>query len=125
MIYALQIQDFKYVKIGFSANEDVLERIAALQTGNPYQLMPVLTTFGTIRQEQALHHALNKGFGRIRIPIPPNEWYPGKNPWFQRFLEMLKYGPDAALLFLDGYDPAVKQPGQKKGGQYEAVFRWP
>lgn len=111
------------MKIGFSGGEDSAARIASLQTGCPFQIKELFNTFGTLRQEKALHSALRVGFGRVRIPIPPNEWYPGRNPFFQSFLEHLKYGPDAGFVFLDKYNPAIKQPGKKSRG--EPNIKWP
>lgn len=113
MIYAVQILDERYVKIGFSSSNDVRERISALQTGSPFEIVPMFTVDGTLMQEQALHSALRCAFGRIRIPMPPNEWYPGKNGFFRQFLRELKFGANNGLAFLDRYNPAVKQPGAK------------
>lgn len=126
MIYALEILDRKFVKVGFSDNEDPSVRISALQTGCPFEIKPILTTYGTLKQEQSLHAALTVAIGRIRIPMPPNEWYPGKIAFMRGFLEYLKYGPDAGLAFAENYNPAVKQPG-KKGARtsYEPVIKWP
>ena len=124
MIYAVHILDSKFVKIGFSSNEDPQERIASLQTGNPYEIKVLFTTFGTLVQEQQIHKALFHAFTRIRIPIPPNEWYPGKSPVFQEFLTYLKYGPNAALAFLDQYNQSVKQPGKGESSLLPNV-RWP
>lgn len=126
MIYAVAIMDGKYVKIGFSKDENAEKRIAQLQTGNPFEIKLLFTTFGTLMQEQALHSALATGFGRIRISMPPNEWYPGKNPFFQKFLDYLRFGPDAGLAYLDNYNPAVKQPGKKDDRtSYEPNIKWP
>jgi hypothetical protein len=124
MIYAVHILDSKFVKIGFSNNEDPQERISALQTGNPYEIQLLFTTFGTLVQEQQIHKALFDAFTRIRIPIPPNEWYPGKNTFFQEFLAYLKYGPNAALAFLDQYNQCVKQPGKGKSSLSPNI-KWP
>lgn len=125
MIYAVEILDKKFVKIGFSANEDIRERIGALQTGCPFEIKEIFTTFGTLRQEKSLHAELSIAFGRIRIPMPPNEWYPGRNPFFTKFLEYLKYGPDAGLALLQNYAPEVRQPGKKGGGVVAPNIRWP
>jgi hypothetical protein len=115
MIYAASILDNKFVKIGFSKSEDATKRIAELQTGNPYEIKLLFTTYGTLQQEQSLHASLSVAFGRIRVPMPPNEWYPGKNPFFVEFLEYLKYGPDAGLAFSENYNPAIRQGSTKKG----------
>lgn len=126
MIYAVEIMDGKYVKVGFSKDENPEKRIAQLQTGNPFEIKLLFTTYGTLIQEQTIHSALTTGFGRIRIAMPPNEWYPGKNPFFQKFLDYLKFGPDAGLAYLDNYNPATKQPGQKDNKtSYEPNIRWP
>lgn len=126
MIYAIEILDSKFIKIGYSKDEDATRRISELQTGNPYELKLLFTTYGTLIQEQALHSALKVAFGRIRIPMPPNEWYPGKNPFFQGFIEYLKYGPDAGLAYLENYNPALKQGSTKEGKEdLTANIKWP
>lgn len=111
MIYALAIDGRRFVKIGFSSSESSSERIASLQTGCPYHITEILTTWGTIRQEKSLHSALKTMFARVRIPVPANEWYPGKHPLMRQFLENLAFGPDAAMTFAEKYNPAVKQHG--------------
>jgi hypothetical protein len=126
MIYAVGIQEGKWVKIGYSKEEDPTRRISELQTGNPFEIKAVFVTYGTLRQEQALHSALRVAFGRIRIPMPPNEWYPARNPFFAKFLEYLKYGPDAGLAYLENYNPAIKQPSSNEDKQDVAPnIRWP
>lgn len=126
MIYAVEVLDGKYVKVGFSKDEDPARRIKELQTGNPFEIKLLFTTYGTLMQEQALHSALRVAFGRIRIPMPPNEWYPARNPFFQKFLEYLKYGPDAGVAYLENYNPAVKQPGSKEDKtSVEPNIKWP
>jgi hypothetical protein len=128
MIYAVEILDRKFVKIGFSANEDVAMRIASLQTGCPFEIKPILTTFGSLLQEQALHASLLVAFNRIRVPVPPNEWYPGLHPFMKEFVEYLRYGPDAALALAEHKNPAVRQFSTKtKRGSYEKcdIMRWP
>lgn len=126
MIYAVHILEQKFIKVGFTKDEEPDRRVAELQTGNPFEIQVLFTTYGTLMQEQALHSALKVAFGRIRIPMPPNEWYPGRNPFFQGFLEYLKYGPDAGLAYLDNYNPAVKQPGSKKHKtSTEPNIKWP
>lgn len=126
MIYVAQILDGAFIKVGFSKEEMPDRRISELQTGCPYQITVIFTTNGTLIQEQELHKTLKKAFGRVRIPMPPNEWYPGKNPFFQGFLEYLKYGVDAGLAYLDNYNPCVKRPSEKQGrGDTEPNFKWP
>lgn len=111
MIYAVHIQNSKWIKIGFT-DESCARRIAQLQTGNPYEIEVLFTVDGSLKQEQALHEALWKAFDRIRIPTPANEWYPGRNGFFQSFLSQLRLGTNVGLAFLDRYNPAVKQPGK-------------
>ncbi len=126
MIYAVQILDNKFVKIGYSGDEDATKRIAQLQTGSPFEIKLLFTTYGSLQQEQSLHAALKVAFGRIRIPMPPNEWYPGKNPFFTGFLEYLKYGPDAGLAYLENYNPAIKQGSTKEGKEdVSPNIKWP
>lgn len=116
----------KYVKVGYSKDEDATKRIATLQTGNPFEITLLFTTYGILKQEQSLHGALRVAFGRVRIPMPPNEWYPARNPFFQGFLEYLKFGPDAGLAYLENYNPAIKQPGKKKDREStEPNIKWP
>ena len=124
VIYAVEIMDSKFVKIGYSNDEDPGRRLAELQTGNPFEIKLLFTTYGTLMQERALHSSLAVAFGRVRIPMPPNEWYPGKNAFFQGFLEYLKYGPDAGLAYAENYNPNVKQPGKNKD-EVKPNIRWP
>ena len=124
MIYAAEILGQKFIKIG-SADRDVSLRIAELQIGNPFKIGLVMCVEGTLRQELSIHAALTTCFGRIRIPCPPNEWYPGRHPLMQHFLADLRISVSGALGYLSSYDPNVKQPGQKAGGHYEPVVRWP
>lgn len=124
MIYAASVLDSMFVKIGYA--DDVEKRMRSLQTGNPFEITPLFSVEGTLRQEQTLHHLLLNAFRRIRIPIPPNEWYPGKNPVFQQFLGNLRYGFGPAMAFLEAYDSNVKQPGMKAGREpLRPNIRWP
>lgn len=125
MIYVVHILDQKFVKVGFTADEDVGVRIAQLQTGCPFEITELFTIEGTLRQEKALHAALNVAFGRIRIPTPPNEWYPGKNTFFQKFLENLQYGAGTGLGFAEQYNPSVKQPSERRGDDFSTNYKWP
>ena len=125
MIYAVHILNQKYVKIGYSFEEDVSIRISQLQTGNPFQIKPLFTTFGTLMQERALHSSLTIAFGRIRMPNPPNEWYRGNSHFFKSFLEYLSYGPDAGLMFLEQYNPSVKQGAKCGTTNVSPNIRWP
>ena len=113
MIYVVEVLQRKFIKVGFSADPDVSVRIAQLQTGNPFEIVPVFTIEGTLRQEQSLHSALNNAFTRIRISIPGNEWYPGKHPFTEKFLEHLKYGFEHGFAIASQMDRNVKQPGKK------------
>lgn len=124
MIYAVHILNQKFVKIGFSDQSDIALRIAQLQTGNPYQILPLFEIDGGLIQEKAIHYALARGFTRVRIPMPPNEWYPGRNPFFQKFLDELKFGTASAILYLEKYDSSVKQPSAKHG-QALPNIKWP
>lgn len=126
MIYAVYIQDQRFVKVGFCKDGGIERRIAQLQTGNPFEIKLLFHTYGTIVQEKALHSALRVAFGRIRIAMPPNEWYPGTNPFFQGFLEYLKYGPDAGLAYAENYNPSVNRGSPKPDKQnLEPNIRWP
>lgn len=130
MIYVAKIQDGKFIKVGFSGAKSVSERLSTLQTGCPYKIDEVFCIEGTLMQEQAIHGALKAAFARVRIPMPPNEWYPGKTPFFKEFLENLKYGFDFGLTFLEKYNVAVKQPStkirkNKANPNYEPQMRWP
>jgi hypothetical protein len=122
VIYVANILDEKFIKVGFA--EDVTKRIAALQTGNPFKINLTFAVEGTLRQEQSIHAALTTAFGRVRIPCPPNEWYPGRHPITRQFMESLRFGALQGLAFAESYNPAVRQPGKKKGGHYEPVLRW-
>jgi hypothetical protein len=56
---------------------------------------------GTLRQEKTIHEALTQHFGRIHIPCPPNEWYPGKLPFMQNFIAELRISVSGAIAFAD------------------------
>lgn len=130
MIYVVQIQGGKYIKVGYSKADSSCERIAALQTGSPYQIEELFCVDGTLMQEKALHSALRSAFARVMMPMPPNEWYPGKNHFFKEFLSNLKFGFDMGLSFIEKYNVSVKQPSvknrvKKKTSNYEPNIRWP
>lgn len=114
MIYVLQILDQKFIKVGYSGGA-VSERIAQLQTGNPFEISPLLTVAGTLLQEQQLHAALSTALLRAGLPMPPNEWYPGRHPIVVDFLAALRFGCNQALALLDKHDPAVKQWSPVRG----------
>ena len=114
MIYLVEVENFRFIKIGFSANDDVSVRIAQLQTDNPHPINPVFTVEGTLRQEQAIHAAASEAMLRLRIGIPGNEWYPGRHPILRRLVDELRKGPNYAMAFLEKYSSAVKQPSPRK-----------
>lgn len=123
MIYVLEILDKKFVKVGFADN--VESRIAQLQTGNPFEVKKIFAIEGTLKQEQALHGALQKAFARIRIPMPPNEWYPGLNPFMTEFMENLKYGFDFGLTYAEKYNSSVRQGSTKRDTDLKPNIKWP
>jgi hypothetical protein len=129
MIYAVQILRTQFVKVGFSQYPDVKKRIAELQTGCPFEITPLLSIDGSLIQEKEIHSALDKAFAQIRIPVPPNEWYPGRHPWFQRFLNELKFGVNAALAFCDDYNYQGINKGSRPEGparqDWKPNFKWP
>jgi hypothetical protein len=102
MIYALQIQDGKFVKVGF-AGDSVERRVASLQTGNPHSIEILFATEGTLRQEHSIHDALTRMMERLHLPAPINEWYPGRHPFMKSFLNELRNGPVNAIAFADNY----------------------
>lgn len=124
MIYVVQILDGKFAKVGFSSSETTKQRITALQTGCPFEITEVLTVTGTLIQEQSIHAALGVAFTRIRIPIPPNEWYPALNPFFKSFIEALKFGANQGISFAEKYNQNVKQPSIKRA-DLKPNMRWP
>lgn len=125
MIYVVHILDQKFVKVGFTSDEDVSVRIAQLQTGCPFEIKELFTVEGTLRQEKAIHTSLGVAFGRIRIPVPPNEWYPGRNAFFQSFMENMRYGAEFGLSFSEKYNPSVKQPSTKRQTDTSTNYKWP
>lgn len=114
MIYVVEILGKKFIKIGFSGDESVEGRVAQLQTGNPFEVRVVCVVEGTLRQERAIHSALNAAFARTGMPCPPNEWYPGRSPVMEQFVENLKFGADMGLAWAEKFNPAVKQPGKSR-----------
>lgn len=116
MIYVLQVDDYRFIKVGFCEEGNLEKRIASLQTGCPYPISLVGTVSGTLSQEQSLHDSLRRAFARIRIPICGNEWYPGKQHWPRQFVsELLSGGFESAFAFSNKYHENVKQPGAKGG----------
>jgi len=124
MIYAIQILDGKFIKIGYSKSDTTQSRIANMQTGSPFELLEIFTVDGTLRQEKEIHATLLSAFARVRIPIPPNEWHPGNSPFFQSFLEELKISANSAIAFCDTYNQSVKQPG-KGNTSLTPNIKWP
>ena len=128
MIYCLYIEKFKFVKFGYTRSTDVNKRIAELQTGCPYEIKPVFTVEGTLRQEQELHSALRKAFARCHIPIPPNEWYPGCNFIVKNTMHLLVTNMgniNHALNLLDGFDPNLKHRFSNKKKPNKLSEMWP
>ncbi len=129
MIYAVHILQLQFVKIGYSQHEDVKKRIAELQTGCPFEISPLFTIDGTLLQEKALHAGLQEAFAQIRVPMPPNEWYPGRNPFFQRFLNNLKFGADLGLSFCHRNDDLQfargVRPGSTERHNLKPNLKWP
>lgn len=113
MIYVIGILENRYVKIGFCKDESPDKRIAALQTGNPFELQLIACVPGTLRQEQSLHAALNEAFGRSGIAVPPNEWYPGNNKFMKVIIEAVKFGPNYAISVADEYVPSRLRHGKE------------
>jgi hypothetical protein len=58
VIYAIQGPVETPVKIGFSRSETLLERLAVIQTGNPYELRIIAQASGFPRHERQAHAAL-------------------------------------------------------------------
>ena len=126
MIYVAAIMNGRYVKIGYCRDGTHERRIAALQTGNPFEIVYLFGIEGTLIQEQELHKALRIALGRIRLPMPPNEWYLSRHPFFKGFMEYLKYGAPAGMAYLDNYNPTVR-PGSPKNdkGDITPNLVWP
>ena len=129
MIYAIHILDQKFVKIGFTDATDISRRMAELQTGCPFELRMLACMPGNLPQEKRLHALLKDAFITIRVPVPPNEWYPGRNQMFQEFLRQLIVGVDQAVLFLDARIDHRGQatPSTKDGrdGLWAVNICWP
>ena len=128
MIYVVEVLDMKFVKIGYSANEDVQQRIKQLQTGNPFQIKPIVSVDGTLLQEQTIHHELETAFGIVMIPVPPNEWYPGRMPLIRGFIEALRFGANQSIAYLQKWQPEFKRRSTRSGRDattFETKFCWP
>lgn len=81
MIYFVEMEGSKAIKIGFTANDDVSRRLAQLQTGQPARL----NLLGTIPGDMAAEKALHAEFAGYRAN---GEWFEGP-PIFRRFLEYM------------------------------------
>lgn len=129
MIYCVYIEKFKFVKFGYTKSEDVNKRISELQTGCPYEIIPVFIVEGTLRQEQELHSALTKAFRRCKMQIPPNEWYPGCNFIVKNALNLLTKNSgniNHALHMLDMFDPNLRyRESMKKRSKEFVAVDWP
>lgn len=127
MIYAMEVFNFRFVKIGYTSSNSVDQRIKSMQTGSPFKISPVICARGSLAQEKELHKALDSAFGRIGIPIPPNEWYPGRHQLMKWFLHELKSnGVNSAIAYLDSFNPAVNSM-IKKGelANHDVKKEWP
>lgn len=126
MIYVVEILDQKFIKIGFSKENESARRIAELQTGSPFKINEVFIIDGTLRQEQAIHASMNVAMARCGLPHPPNEWYPGRNPFVQDFIQHLRMGANQGIAFAERYNSSVRQPSVSRGGIDRAPnFKWP
>lgn len=129
MIYCLQILDFRFVKFGYSSQDAVDSRLKQMQTGSPFELIPVFVKPGTLMQEQELHLTLKSAFARCAIPTPPNEWYPGRCTLITHALNMITQPGGSinhAITKLDEWNPAVNQGGlERQEVGYDANIRWP
>lgn len=125
MIYALEIADRLFVKIGFCVAEDAQKRIAALQTGNPFEIKLIGLTNGTLMQERALHSSLKMAFARLRIPMPPNEWYPGRVQFMRDIVEAMPLGANQMLALSESFSPTMDMGSKKKCPDLTPNIRWP
>ena len=107
MIYVVEILERKFIKIGFANN--VSQRIAELQTGNPFKINVVWASEGTLLQEQEIHRTLTARFGRIHVSCPPNEWYPGRLPLITNFIEEFRISVTGAIAFANSYGNGNKK----------------
>ncbi len=78
MIYFLSIMDGEYIKIGYTSRV-IEKRLAALQTGNPFEIKLIFSIDGSLKQEKEVHCRLKEVFERLEVfSNPVNEWYPGE-----------------------------------------------
>ena len=129
MIYVVEILNRQFVKVGYSGNPDVSSRIAELQTGCPFEIKPIASVAGTLRQEQFLHGALRDMFAQMRVPMPPNEWYPGRTQFMSEFIANIKLGVDIAVSFCDSKNWMSVDKGSRRGTEHRSDWipnaKWP
>ena len=99
MIYVLSIGPGKLIKIGYTG-KPIVERVAQLQTGCPFQITPLFTVEGNLYQEKEIHKGLRRMLQRRDLDLP-GEWYPSKPEIMKNFLHYLKLGCDMGLAYLD------------------------
>ena len=132
MIYVAHILNGQFIKFGYTKNEDVSIRLKELQTGNPFEIKLILTTEGTLKQEQGLHAALTMVCSRMRVAMPPNEWYPGRHPFIKQLVKELRHGVGNAIGYAEFQDPAINgKPMEaqnlkkwQKPHSYEPSIKW-
>lgn len=101
-----------------------MSRLKALQTACPFEMKILFCVDGTLMQEQAVHSSLLVAFTRIGLPMPPNEWYPGRNEFFHSFLKELSISANVGIAYCEKYNCNVKQ-WSKKRGQRVPNIKWP
>jgi vacuolar-type H+-ATPase subunit H len=112
LIYVASILDETFVKLGFTQGNPP-RRIADLQVGCPFQINLDFVVEGTRYQEEKTHNQLSYVFEHLSIPCSPNEWYPTKHPFIQRFLTELRSDVSAAKDYAVDYvqqQNIVRQP---------------
>lgn len=80
-LYVVQSVGQTPVKIGFTSRDDILVRVAGLQTGNPHLLRVLATTRATFEDE----HIVHKAFAAERMC---GEWF-DLSPRVQTFIDAL------------------------------------
>lgn len=125
MIYAVEILGRMFIKFGFCKADDAQARIATLQTANPFEIRLVGLTEGTLMQEKALHSSLTSAFARLRIPMPPNEWYPGRVQFMRDMVEVMPFGAGQMLALSEKFSPTLDMGSQKKNKDLLPNIRWP
>lgn len=118
MIYAVHILNQKFVKVGYTASDDVTRRVAELQTGNPFEIRVLRIFPGNMAREQELHWLLKEAFLRLNMPVPANEWYPGLHPLFRGFLQAADESLSASVAYLNQrIDNHKEKPKSIKDGR--------